>query len=150
MVTAFAILAMFLIFLLCLLLTLSPSLFRFTTWPLGYWGRCDPQPLHNRFYPFFVPTWPTLCPFHMLGATYLVLQLCGGTSLSIGLTSAINLSYLLAGYWCSMISLPYPNLSISGTTDKNMMFLGRCPNVFFAWDWSVSCADSVLIQQWST
>ena len=33
------------------------------------------------------------------GATYLVLQLCGGTSLSVGLTFAINLSYLLAGYW---------------------------------------------------
>ena len=33
------------------------------------------------------------------GATYLVLQLCGGSSLSVGLSFAINLSYLLAGYW---------------------------------------------------
>jgi len=36
---------------------------------------------------------------YTIGATYLVLQLCGGTSLSVGLTFAINLSYLLAGYW---------------------------------------------------
>lgn len=36
---------------------------------------------------------------YTIGATYLVLQLCGGSSLSVGLSFAINLSYLLAGYW---------------------------------------------------
>ena len=38
----------------CLPLKLKPSLFRFTARPLGYRGRRDPQPLHNRFYPLFV------------------------------------------------------------------------------------------------
>merc|ERR1719507_1030289 len=36
---------------------------------------------------------------YTIGATYLTLQLCGGTSLSVGLTFVLNLSYLLAGYW---------------------------------------------------
>ena len=81
---------------LCLPLKLKPSLFRFTARPLGYRGRRDPQPLHDRFHPLFCLN---SYPFHTTGATYLVLQLCGGTSLSVGLTFVINLSYLLAGYW---------------------------------------------------
>lgn len=36
---------------------------------------------------------------YTIGATYLVLQLWGGSALSVGLSFLINLSYLLAGYW---------------------------------------------------
>jgi len=36
---------------------------------------------------------------YTIGANYLILQLCGGSILSVGLSFILNLSYLLAGYW---------------------------------------------------
>ena len=91
------------------------SLLRFTSWSLGCWGRCDPQPLHNRFTCSSIKVgfkW-----ISTTGATYLILQVCGGTSLSVGLTFVLNLSYLLAGYWsasCSMYFKTLPPLRYNG------------------------------------
>jgi len=36
---------------------------------------------------------------YTIGATYLLLQLCGGTLLSVCLSFILNITYLLAGYW---------------------------------------------------
>jgi lysophospholipid acyltransferase 5 len=36
---------------------------------------------------------------YTIGGTYLILQTCGGSILSVALSFALNLTYLLAGYW---------------------------------------------------
>ena len=83
-------------------------LLRFTSWSLGCRGRCDPQPLHNRFTCSSLKVGLKL--ISTTGATYLILQVCGGTSLSVGLTFVLNLSYLLAGYWSASCSMYFKTL----------------------------------------